>query len=1049
MVGWDESGNAIINGVSYVNHAGRITEFYTYDRMNRLSTVSTGAFDTNWNALPSQEAIRLDTRLYDGASRVVQSGPAGSLSNDYIQALTNGRSDANGAITRVSRYDADGHLLSLHTTKPDGSFSSDQVYQKVTTWQTQDQVQTGTDESGAPIYTTQTVNHSSVSSGYDAAGNVTNYQMTDSSGVTEYFSTTYAKFEGYKEATVSGYRSDNAGQMGTTTDGYDANGDLISVTDSTKGANDRTFVNDANGNILQKTQQGNVLKQLVVDGQVYGTYGTGEDPVTPTNGNGDPNYADLTNFNLSYQPITNAYPGASTGQYTIRSGDTLRSIAQQAYGDSELWYQIADANELRGDDDLRVGQTLTIPNRVASAHNTSSSFKPYDPSKVVGDTTPNLPVPQQDGGGGCGGLGGILVLIVTVVVTVIAQQYELLPEEVAAELGAAAPVAEAMLDAAVGNIAGQAVGNAVGVEHGFDWQSLGTSVVSAGVTQGVGVGGLGNSVAGAALTNAMTQGIEVATGLQHSFSWQQVAIAAAGSAASSVAQVGADSAMGYDPSQGFDFGKDLISGTISGIAAGVTASVMRGGRLQIAQLAADAFGNALGESLAQDASTQSGTQADTLAQTEQQVMQSSDVGQPGDAVLFGPLGNGASGPNGALSGSNGFDTEGAYNQLVDAFSAAPIDSGAQPGMLLASNDLTQPGQPIVATDAGGGSLDAHDARVAEFQAEAAQMLAVQTGYNADGTYNILVTGTTPPDEPVGTDPTTGTEGYAVPAPEIQVTPLDQSSPAPSGGTSETPFDAFIRGAEGGYAGVLDPNQSAARVGSYVNDAWHSFTQFGREMSGAVYQDEAIQQGRAGHYVAAVGREMQAFGQAGLTLFGLGEVGSAAAPLTGTVLRSLGDTAYNAVTRYADLTGARLSIVGDEAGSTTLADQVQAAATRRVGTESDKTGGATFGNAVSTDYRTTFFDAYPDLQGQVVVHHAVEQQVLTRYPGLVWQEEIHSLENLRGIPNELNSDLHLSQIRREWNQFYRQTPNPTKDMLLEKATEIDAKYGSQFNPPVDR
>jgi len=59
---------------------------------------------------------------------------------------------------------------------------------------------------------------------------------------------------------------------------------------------------------------------------------------------------------------------------------------------------------------------------------------------------------------------------------------------------------------------------------------------------------------------------------------------------------------------------------------------------------------------------------------------------------------------------------------------------------------------------------------------------------------------------------------------------------------------------------------------------------------------------------------------------------------------------------------------------------------------------------------------------------------------------HSFENLRGIPKTINSDVHLSQIRREWNQFYRQNPAPTQQQLLQKATEIDAKFGSQFQPP---
>lgn len=663
VIGYDESGHAISNGVNYVNHAGRITEYYTYDRMNRLSTVSTGAFDQGWNALSIRESILLDTRKYDGASRVVESGPAGHLSNAYIQALTNGRSDANGAITRVSRYDADGHLISLHTTKPDGSFSSDQVYEKVNTWQTQEQVQTGTDESGAPIYTTQTVTHTSTSSGYDAAGNVTNYRITDSSGVTETFSTTYAKFDGYKEATVTGFRSDNAGQSGTTTDGYDVNGFLTSVTDSTKDANNRTFVNDANGNILQKTQQGNVLSQLVVDGQVYGTYGSGVDPNKPTNDNGDPNYADLTNFNLSYQPITNAYPGAATGQYTIRAGDTLRSIAQSAYGDGELWYQIADANDIRSDSDLRVGQTVMIPNRVASAHNTSSSFKPYDPSKVVGDTTPNLPVPQQDDGGGCGPIGQIVMIVVAVVATIYTAGAAAgalgAAEGGAAAAGAAGAagagaagagstfalgasvlsgtatgltgletVAVAAAAGAAGSVASQAVGNLIGAEHGFSWDQVAMGALGAGVTAGVGsaaaasgtwLAAQGSNTAGiiagvgrAAIGSVVTQGLAVAVGLQDHFSWMQVATAAASSAVGSLASNAANDAMGYNPQKGFDFTKSLISGTAAGIAAGTTAAVMRGGRVQVEQIAADAFGNALGQSLASNATSASSTQEQAL-----------------------------------------------------------------------------------------------------------------------------------------------------------------------------------------------------------------------------------------------------------------------------------------------------------------------------------------------------------------------------------------------------------------------------------------------------
>jgi hypothetical protein len=113
--------------------------------------------------------------------------------------------------------------------------------------------------------------------------------------------------------------------------------------------------------------------------------------------------------------------------------------------------------------------------------------------------------------------------------------------------------------------------------------------------------------------------------------------------------------------------------------------------------------------------------------------------------------------------------------------------------------------------------------------------------------------------------------------------------------------------------------------------------------------------------------------------------------------------------------------------------------------------ATFGSSTSLDFKATFFEANPTLKGQIWVHHAVEQQVLTRYPGVVTLSEMHSLENLRGISKPINPDIHLSKIRVEWNNFYKehrlQGTIPTSQQLLEQATKLDQIYGSQFTPPV--
>jgi outer membrane biosynthesis protein TonB len=116
---------------------------------------------------------------------------------------------------------------------------------------------------------------------------------------------------------------------------------------------------------------------------------------------------------------------------------------------------------------------------------------------------------------------------------------------------------------------------------------------------------------------------------------------------------------------------------------------------------------------------------------------------------------------------------------------------------------------------------------------------------------------------------------------------------------------------------------------------------------------------------------------------------------------------------------------------------------------DSTGRrASFGHADSTDYRKTFGDAHPEARDKVVVHHAVERQAPRRYPDAgISQSELHSLENLRGIPKEANARLHLSQIRKAWNRFYRENPTASKEQLLDFATWVDDTFGHLFIPPV--
>lgn len=404
------------------------------------------------------------------------------------------------------------------------------------------------------------------------------------------------------EGVVTG--TSNVLQGGSTTNSYDVNNNLAAVTDSTKTANNRTFINDAGGRILQSTQNGNTQRQLVVNGEVLGRYGSYLNPDKPADSSGNPLFITGSNFNFGYTKISGSYPAANPGTKVVAAGDTLASIAKSVYGDSTLWYLIADANGLSGDRDLRVGQTLTVPSRVTGAKNNSNSFKPYNPGEVVGNTTPNLPSPPSGGGGGCGGLGVIIMVAVAVAVTVYTG-------------GAAAGLAGSItsfgvgaLAGAAGAIASQAVGNLLGIQNGFDWNGVALAALSGGVGAGLGAAaqgtafagpGLGATVARAALSNALTQGVSVAVGLQKEFNWTSVAASAVGAGVGH----GMNEALGLTDAAGKATtaysGVDKVArAAFSGFAAGTATAVARGGRVEVTQIATDAFGNALGSSIGEE-----------------------------------------------------------------------------------------------------------------------------------------------------------------------------------------------------------------------------------------------------------------------------------------------------------------------------------------------------------------------------------------------------------------------------------------------------------------
>jgi hypothetical protein len=303
---------------------------------------------------------------------------------------------------------------------------------------------------------------------------------------------------------------------------------------------ERFFVNDANGIILRKYQQGRELKQLVVNGQVITAYGKGVDPNKPNNDKGQPNYVDQGEFGATFEAINNRNAtGAS--RYTVREGDTLRMLAQGLWGDASQWYRIADANGLSSlgpDAELSVGMQISLPNNIGGLHNTSATYKPYEPGSVIGDTTPSLPAPPAKEA--CGGWGKVIMTIIAVVVAVVITYFTWNPEA-----GITAGNIIVGIGAAVaGSVVSQVVGLATGIIDEFDWKAVAIAAVSGAIGGGLGWTAPANSswgtiaayaAANAAVSNAVTQGVLVAVGLQEKFDWNGVAAAAIGGAAGSAA----------------------------------------------------------------------------------------------------------------------------------------------------------------------------------------------------------------------------------------------------------------------------------------------------------------------------------------------------------------------------------------------------------------------------------------------------------------------------------------------------------------------------------
>ena len=222
----------------------------------------------------------------------------------------------------------------------------------------------------------------------------------------------------------------------------------------------------------------------------------------------------MRNF-IDYQKIDQAHPGADTMAYRVMVGDSLRGIAQKIYGDADLWYVLADANGLFSDSDLRAGQVLNVPARVSGVHNNATTFKPYEPGAIIGDTSPYIP-PPESGGNRCAVIGIIIAAVVAaVVITVLTAGAG--AAIAGPGLSVAATVAVGVASGAVGGALGSAASQGIliagGLQSSFSWKDVGIGALTGAITGGAmaWAGAAGNGAATGAKAGATAAEVAATT----------------------------------------------------------------------------------------------------------------------------------------------------------------------------------------------------------------------------------------------------------------------------------------------------------------------------------------------------------------------------------------------------------------------------------------------------------------------------------------------------------------------------------------------------------
>lgn len=329
-------------------------------------------------------------------------------------------------------------------------------------------------------------------------------------------------------------------------------------------------------------------------------------------------------------------PQNTLGSYTLNAGDTLVSIALQIYGDSSLWYLIADANGITDrdavagkDSQLYIGQRLMLPAATQGQHHTNATHRVLDANKMLGKAnaqavipTPKPPKPKHQSIWGKVIVGIVCALVTGLTAGALAGASGSLMSAFStgmAVLSGAAGVslgtmAIGLTAGFVGSVVSQGVGNLLGVQEGIDVGGALLSGLTTAATMGIGhtlgkleqFNALKNNLSTynakyfsaasafeAMEQNAISQGLTVGLRRHQHFDWAQLGVTtlAGGVMGSKKGKEITNKLDAYDRDTG------IIHRELDTMISSGATSLLSGSHFNAGQVLADSLGATLGNAL--------------------------------------------------------------------------------------------------------------------------------------------------------------------------------------------------------------------------------------------------------------------------------------------------------------------------------------------------------------------------------------------------------------------------------------------------------------------